>query len=150
MEALCSCVLITAQDTPVMADAQDLYTKFRTILLQFSKCHSLYDCSTTTPDMIKCLGKCLLYQLFNAYISMVYIIITELLLCIDEAIKMLFATLDSTFGGIKRTVKMHLLEDHMVDWMSAHQAGCGLMGEQGAESIHAKFVSTNLLRDKGT
>ena len=26
---------------------------------------------------------------------------------------MLFATLDSTFGGMKRTVKMHLLEDHM-------------------------------------
>ena len=120
-----------------MADAQDLYTKFRTILLQFSKCHSLYDCSTTTPDMIRCLGKWLLYQLFNAYIWY----ITELLFCIDEAIKVFFATLDSTFGGIKRTVKMHLLEDHMVDWMSAHQAGCGLMGEQGAESIHAKFNS---------
>ena len=54
---------------------------------------------------------------------------------------MFFATLDSTFGGMKRTLKMHLLEDHMVDWMSAHQAGCGLMGEQGAESIHAKFNS---------
>ena len=46
-------------------------------------------------------------------------------ICIDEAIKMLFATLDSTFGGMKRTVKMHLLEDHMVDWLSKHQAGCG-------------------------
>ena len=54
---------------------------------------------------------------------------------------MLFATLDSTFGGMKRTVKMHLLEDHMVDWLSKHQAGCGLMGVQGAESIHAKFNS---------
>ena len=43
---------------------------------------------------------------------------------------MFFATLDSTFGGIQRTVKMHLLEDHMVDWMSAHQAGCGLMGDR--------------------
>ena len=29
---------------------------------------------------------------------------------------MLFATPDSPFGGMKRTVKMHLLEDHMVDW----------------------------------
>ena len=54
---------------------------------------------------------------------------------------MLFATLDSTFGGTKSTVKMHLLEDHMVDWLSKHQAGCGLMGEQVAESIHAKFNS---------
>ena len=50
-----------------------------------------------------------------------------------------FATLDSTFGVIKRTV--HLLEDHLVEWILTHQAGCGLMGEQGAESIHAKFNS---------
>ena len=52
---------------------------------------------------------------------------------------MLFATLVNTFGGMKRTVKMHLLEDHIMEWMSTHQAGCGLMGEQGVESIHAKF-----------
>ena len=42
---------------------------------------------------------------------------------------MIFATLDSTFGGMKRTVNVHILEDHMVDWLSTYQAGCGLMGE---------------------
>ena len=54
---------------------------------------------------------------------------------------MLFATLACTFGDMKSTAKMHLLEDHMMDWLSKHQAGCGLMGEQGAGSIHAKFNS---------
>ena len=34
---------------------------------------------------------------------------------------------------------MHMLEEHMLEWIKMHQAGCGLMGEQGAESIHAKF-----------
>ena len=29
----------------------------------------------------------------------------------------------------------------MLEWVSTHLAGCGLMGEQGAESIHAKFNS---------
>ena len=29
----------------------------------------------------------------------------------------------------------------MLEWVSTHRAGCGLMGEQGAESIHAKFNS---------
>ena len=124
------CVLTTTQDTAVMAAAQELYIKFRTILLQFSKCHSLHDCNTITPDMIKCLGKCLLYQLFKA---------SFFFICIDEAIKILFAILDTTFGDMKRTVKMHLLADHMVEWMSIHQAGCGLMREQKAESIHAKL-----------
>ena len=42
---------------------------------------------------------------------------------------------------------MHLLEDHMVEWISTHQAGWGLTGEQGAESIHAKLLNTHLLRD---
>ena len=60
VEALCSCVLTTAQDTPIMADAYNVYSKFRTILLQFSECHSLYDCNTIKPDTIQRLGKCLL------------------------------------------------------------------------------------------
>lgn len=33
--------------------------------------------------------------------------------------------------------KMHLLEDHMTDWLRRFHLGAGLMGEQGAESIHA-------------
>ena len=41
-----------------------------------------------------------------------------------------------------RTLKMHILEDHMLEWLSMHQEDCGLMGEQGAESIHAKFNSS--------
>ena len=32
---------------------------------------------------------------------------------------------------------MHILEDHVVPWMSQWHLGSGLMGEQGAESIHA-------------
>jgi hypothetical protein len=33
--------------------------------------------------------------------------------------------------------KFHLLEDHMADWLRRFHLGAGLMGEQGAESIHA-------------
>ena len=33
--------------------------------------------------------------------------------------------------------KMHLLEDHMADWLKRFHLGAGFMGEQGAESIHA-------------
>lgn len=32
---------------------------------------------------------------------------------------------------------LHILEDHVVPWMRRWQMGAGLMGEQGAESIHA-------------
>ena len=33
--------------------------------------------------------------------------------------------------------KMHILEDHVVPWIEKWRVGTGLMGEQGAESIHA-------------
>ena len=40
------------------------------------------------------------------------------------------------------TVKMHLLEDHMVPFLRQwNGVGYGLMGEQGAESVHAEFNS---------
>ena len=35
--------------------------------------------------------------------------------------------------------KMHILEDHVIPWMRRWHIGAGLMGEQGAESIHAHF-----------
>ena len=34
---------------------------------------------------------------------------------------------------------MHLLEDHTLEWARNWHAGFGLLGEQGAESIHARF-----------
>ena len=33
--------------------------------------------------------------------------------------------------------KMHILEDHTIPWLRRWHLGAGLMGEQGAESIHA-------------
>ena len=45
------------------------------------------------------------------------------------------------FPGENIPTKMHhMLEDHAVDWIRSNQhIGFGLMGEQGAESIHARF-----------
>ena len=37
--------------------------------------------------------------------------------------------------------KMHFLEDHVVPWLKKWKIGFGLMGEQGAESIHTYFNS---------
>ena len=33
--------------------------------------------------------------------------------------------------------KMHILEDHVVPWMCRWKVGSGVMGEQGAECVHA-------------
>ncbi len=36
--------------------------------------------------------------------------------------------------------KMHVLEDHFIPWIRRWRLGSGLMGEQGAESIHAHVM----------
>ena len=38
--------------------------------------------------------------------------------------------------------KLHMLEDHIVPWVKRWRIGCGCMGEQGAESLHASFNQT--------
>ena len=36
--------------------------------------------------------------------------------------------------------KMHILEDHVIPWFRRWRLGFGLMGEQGAEAIHAHMM----------
>ena len=47
----------------------------------------------------------------------------------------------STFPQASVLPKMHLMESHMVPWLRKWHLGFGMMGEQGAESIHASFNS---------
>ena len=35
---------------------------------------------------------------------------------------------------------MHILEDHVVPWFKKWRMGFGIMGEQGAESVHAHLM----------
>ena len=45
-----------------------------------------------------------------------------------------------------------MLEDHMVPWIKKWKAACGIMGEQGAESLHAQFNASersyNSMKDR--
>jgi hypothetical protein len=47
----------------------------------------------------------------------------------------------STFPTATVLPKMHFLEQHVVPWLKQWGVGLGLMGEQGAESIHAAVNS---------
>eukprot|EP00731_Ephydatia_muelleri_P014658 Em0008g378a len=115
VEMLCSSVLKTAHTLGVfIPEVHEVYTKFHSILSKFGRCHSLYDSTVVTQWNVEQLG---------------------------EAIRDFFTTLDNNFKGVRRSVKMHLLECHMQEWIGHHHAGCGLMGEQGAESIHSQFNS---------
>ena len=57
---------------------------------------------------------------------------------IIQAVHEFIAFFCGTFADATTTIKMHLLEDHDTQWANATHVGFGLLGEQGAESIHAK------------
>lgn len=46
----------------------------------------------------------------------------------------------ATFPTATVFPKMHVLEDHTIPWLKRWHLGAGLMGEQGAESIHAHMM----------
>lgn len=48
-----------------------------------------------------------------------------------------------TFPAATVLPKMHLLEEHVIPWLRKWHVGFGMMGEQGAESIHKYFNSLN-------
>lgn len=56
---------------------------------------------------------------------------------IDLDVKEFLEYYRKTFPKATILPKIHLLEDHMVDWLRRFHLGAGFMGEQGAESIHA-------------
>ena len=47
------------------------------------------------------------------------------------------------FPGASITPKLHLLEDHILEFMRKWRVGFGLLGEQGAESIHTVYNQLN-------
>ena len=55
----------------------------------------------------------------------------------DKNIKEFMTYYRETFPQATVLPKMHLLERHVVPWLEKFGVGLGLMGEQGAESIHA-------------
>ena len=60
--------------------------------------------------------------------------------CLAEAIQTFMDYYRATFPNASITLKLHLLEDHVVPFIERwNGVGFGLLGEQGAESIHARF-----------
>ena len=62
----------------------------------------------------------------------------HLIICLTErVIKNFLSNYRENFRDATILPKMHMLEDHVVPWMQRWYVASGLMGEQGAEQIHA-------------
>ena len=62
------------------------------------------------------------------------------MLCfIEAAVRRFLSYYRDSFPDSSMTPKMHFLEEHVVPWICHWRVGLSFHGEQGAESIHAKF-----------
>ena len=62
------------------------------------------------------------------------------MLSIEKDIKDIMSFYRTTFPDSTVLPKMHIMEDHVIDWLLRWHLGAGLMGEQGAESLHAHLM----------
>ncbi len=132
-----------SHDVTLLPDAINISQKFKEAFTHFSRCHNLYDGTVTfTQREVDELGMCNI----KLHVSIIIIILT---LC---AIKLFVAYYRATFPKATFLPKLHMMEDHVVAWIKKWNVGCGIMGEQGAESLHASFNYTerayNNMRDR--
>ena len=118
---------VVVNDEPSLtADILKMSEKFQNVLEMFATCHKLYDSSFLSGDSIQQLSKCK-RKLNTDFVH------------IGQAITNFMDTFRKSFPKATVPVKMHLLEDHTVACVQKWHVGFGLLGEQGAEFIHAKF-----------
>ena len=58
---------------------------------------------------------------------------------LDISIKDLLTYYRKEFPNASITIKLHLLEEHVLQFISKWRIGLGIYGEQGGESIHPEF-----------
>ena len=116
----------------LLQEAELVAGTFKQTFSLFAKCHFIYNQNYVSEAECNDLGmKC-----STLHVSQCKIIHHHL----EHAIATFMAHFRATFPGENIPIKMHMLEDHAVDWIQSNQhIGFGLMGEQGAESIHARF-----------
>ena len=109
----------------LVASATEECTKFITILSLLGQCHRIYNQNFIAESQCRELG--------NLNTSMPTNKANILLLYTAQFMDQ-FRT---PFPDCSIPIKMHLVEE--VVWARQTHVGFGLMGEQGAESIHARF-----------
>ena len=114
-----------------------MYDKFKPVLSLFAKCHFIYNQKFVSEEKAKELGMCIAFVRAHTHThhSPIFFFFTE------ASIVSFMDVFRRSFPSATIPPKMHMLEDHTMEWVRARNVGFGLLGEQGAESIHARFNS---------
>lgn len=119
----------------LVPEAKEITEKYSKGFHLFSKCHNIYNCGKFNVES-STLGQSVLdIQLTSTFQY------DRLFINSGSDIDAFMSFYRSTFPNSSVTPKMHMMEQHMVKQLTTWRFGMGLLGEQGAESIHASFNS---------
>ena len=138
INTLCLAITNTADQRCVelLGRAEETASKFKKALSLFEKCHRVYSSSAHLSDTdIHELGD---YNIIIILDTQNNNVCTHLLFP-ESKIEEFLHYYRSTFPAASITPKLHLMEDHIVPFVQKWRVGFGLMGEQGAESIHTVY-----------
>ena len=119
----------------VLSQAKVIEAKYKKIISLFGECQALYDGKSITDSEIEELGKPPLSVLCLLRLLLCFVGLSE------TKIKEFMTYYRDSFAWATVIPKMHMLEVHVIPWLKMWHIGFGLMGEQGAESIHTYFNS---------
>ena len=115
-------------DPTVLEQALQIKEKFSKAFTLSAKCHTSYNgLSYFSMKDINALG--ILIQTLNAIFN----------LPLDVSIKVFVQYYRSTSPSASFFPKPNFMKDHLIPWVKQWKVGCGIIGEQGAESLHASF-----------
>ena len=124
-----------ASSPTLKQEAEGVSETFSQAFELFAKCHMGYNANVVTDTDIKQTGE--------ESTQIVTLLIIKFIIS-TKFTEHDFATFleyyRRTFPDATILSKMHIMEDHIIPWLKRWHTGAGLMGEQGAESIHAHFM----------
>ena len=111
-----------------MQETESVSEKFQKAFSLFRHCHSIYDSKSISIDDINTIGR----LIHNINITLHFVLSQR------RASKCSWSSIKQHSHRLQCFL---ILEDHVVPWLKEWRVGFGLMGEQGAESIHVYFNS---------
>ena len=108
--------VVSARCPALKPEADKISLRYKKLMTGYAKCRAIFSkCSSVDDDQLK-----ILEDAINTFLQH----------CREEIVS-------RGLGHV--TPKLHLLEDHILPMMKRLRVGVGLLGEQGAESIHSAF-----------
>ena len=130
---LCQILLKVTHHPSLASHVQKVSDRFTTAFELFSKCHT--GSNAVDEKDIKVLNKQALHTLHYPNVLALC-----LLSCTDQNIVKFLDYYRATFPKATILPKMHILEDHVMQWLKRWRIGAGMMGKLGGESIHAHLM----------